>query len=182
MGRSKRDSRRLAPGHGWRAQLHHQILVLGRGAVRLEIPDTWVVEMTDDCVKVSDKNPPDDDCALGVSYHRWPAAGQKLSVASLVTSALEGDERAFRSIDPVIAQTKIDIELAWGQAQFVDPRIDREAYARLAIARKAEIQALITFDFWSADFARCDPLWKMFLATLELGQWVADPLRGPLLS
>jgi hypothetical protein len=58
MARSKARKARLEPGHGWRAQPNHKILVLGRGAVRLEIPETWVVEMSDDCVKVFDKSPP----------------------------------------------------------------------------------------------------------------------------
>lgn len=173
---------RLTAGHGWRAQAHHKILVLGRGAVRLEIPETWVVETNDDCVKVFDKNPPDDDCALAVSYHHWPAAAQKPSVASLVRGALESDERSFLTIDPVVEETKIEIVLAWTQGRFIDPRINREAYARLCIARKSEIQALVTFDFWASDLASCASQWNMFLATLQLGQWVADPLRGPSLS
>ncbi len=182
MARLKARKARLVPDHGWRAQPNHKILVLGRGAVRLEIPETWVVEMSDDCVKVFDKNPPDDDCTLAVSYHHWPAMGQKLSVASLVRSALESDERSFVTIDPVVEETKIDIALAWAQGKFIDSRTNGEACARLCIARKGEIQALITFDFWSSDLASCDPQWNMFLATLQLGQWVADPLRGPSLS
>jgi hypothetical protein len=182
MARSKAYKTRLVRGHGWRAQPNHKILVLGRGAARLEIPETWVVEMSDDCVKVFDKNPPDDDCTLAVSYHHWPAIGQNLSVASLVRSALEGDERCFVTIDPIVEETKIDIALAWAQGTFIDPRTNGEACARLCIARKAQIQALLTFDFWLSDFASCDSQWRMFLATLQLGQWVADPLRGPSVS
>lgn len=182
MTRSKPRQARLAAGHGWRAQPDHKILVLGRGAVRLEIPEAWVVEVNDDCVKVFDRKPPDDECVLAVSHHHWPAAGQSLSVASLVRSVLESDERSFSAVDPVVEETRIDIVLAWAQGRFIDPRINREACARLCIARTAEIQALITFDFWLSDLAFCDPRWSMFLATLQLGQWVADPLRGPSLS
>lgn len=156
--------------------------MLGRGAVRLEIPDTWVVEPTDDCVKAFERKPPDDECVLAVSYHRWPAAGQQLSVGSLVRDALEADERSFLSIDPVVEETRIDIVLAWGQGRFIDARVNREAVSRLCLAREGEIQALITFDFWSSDLAVCDARWNMFLATLQLAQWVADPLRGPSLS
>lgn len=56
----------------------------------------------------------------------------------------------------------------------------REACPRLCLARKFEIQALRTFDFWASDFARCE--WTSFLATLELAQWIDDPARGPLLT
>jgi len=182
MARSKARKARLVPGHGWRAQPNHKILVLGRGAVRLEIPETWVVETNEDCVKVFDRKPPDDECVLALSYHHWPAIGQELTVGSLVRDALEKDERSFLSIDPVVEETKIDIVLAWAQGRFIDARVNREADARLCLARKAEIQALITFDFWSSDLAVCDTRWNMFLETLQLGQWVADPLRGPSLS
>jgi hypothetical protein len=182
MGKQKKRTARLPANHGWRAQPHHKILVLGRGAVRLEIPEAWIVEVTDDCVKVFDRKPPDDECVLGVSYHLWPAAGRNLPVGPFVRGALEKDERAFLAIEPVVEETKMDIALAWAQGRFVDARVDREACSRLCLARKTEIQALLTFDFWSSDLAVCDPLWTMFLATLQLEQWVADPLRGPSLS
>jgi hypothetical protein len=139
----------LTAGHGWRAQANHKILMLDRGAVRLEYPETWIVELTDDCVKIHDRPPPGDDCVLGVSYHRWPpGAGDKLTVRALVHEALRSDERSLLETDPIEEETRIDIALAWGQGRFIDPRVSREACTRLCIARKAEIQALITFDFW----------------------------------
>ena len=183
MPSSQTSKADLSPGHGWRAQPNHKILVLGRGAVRLEYPESWIVEINDDCVKVFDRKPPDDDCVLAVSYHHWPVvSGQKLSVASLVRTALDGDDRSFVSIDPVVAETRMDFSLAWGQARFIDSRVDRQACARLCIVRKSDIQALITFDFWASDLTLCDARWSAFLATLQLGQWVADPQRGPSLS
>jgi len=69
-----------------------------------------------------------------------------------------------------------------GQGRFVDSQVGREACARPCIARKAEIQALITFDFWLSDLDQCDARWRGFLASLQLGQWIADPKRGPSLS
>lgn len=147
--------------------------------MRLEYPDSWVVEATDDCVKVHDKAPPDADCALGVSYHRWPAEGQSLSVATLVQTALETDERSLFALGPIVEHARTDIDVAWGQGTFVDRETGRDACARLCLARKGEIQALLTFDFWASDLARGDVQWDAFLASLELGQWVADPRRGP---
>jgi len=183
MRDSRKKETRLAPGHGWRAQPKHKILVLGRGAVRLEYPETWVVEINDDCVKVYDKAPPDDDCVLAVSYHHWPAvSGQNVSVASLVRTALENDERSLTVLDPIVEETRKDVALAWTQGRFIDSRMNREACARLCIARKSDIQALLTFDFWLSDLKSCDARWNAFLATLQLGQWVADPQRGPSLS
>jgi hypothetical protein len=183
MSRLKPKKLRLSGDHRWRAQANHKILVLDRGAVRLEYPETWVVEATDDCVKIHDKTPPDDDCVLGVSCHRWPAiAAPELTVAALVRETLESDERSLFELDPIVEETHIDLTLAWGQGRFIDPLANREACARLCLARKSEIQALITFDFWLSDLALCHAQWNAFLASLQLGQWVADPQRGPPLS
>jgi hypothetical protein len=173
---------RLKPGHGWRAQPNHKILVLARGAVQLEYPETWFVEPTDDSLRIYDKEPPDDDCVLAVSYHRWPPEGQGLSVASLVRSSLEGDELPFTAMAPIVEESRMDLALAWGEGRFIDVREKREACARLCLARQGEIQALLTFDFWLAEMERCDPIWRSVLATLQLGQWITDPRRGPSIS
>jgi len=183
MRRPKLKRIRLASGHGWRARPSHKILVLGRGAVRLEYPETWIVEVDDDCVKVYDRTPPDDECVLGVSYHPWPAvSGKERCLEPLVRAALASDERSFSALDPIVEETRLDVALAWGQGRFVDSRVGREACARLCIARKAEIQVLLTFDFWLSDLALCDARWHGFLSSLQLGQWIADPKRGPSLS
>ena len=173
---------RLADGHGWRAQPGHKILVLGRGALRIEYPRDRFLDITHDCVKLHDKKPPDDDCALGVSYHRWPATAAELTVAALVRGAMQGDEREFTTIDPVVEETRIDLSLAWSQGRFIDAGARRDACARLCIARKDGVQALISFDFWLSDLAGCGLLWKAFLTSLQLGEWVADPRAGPRLS
>jgi hypothetical protein len=182
--RSKpKDKRaRLAPGHGWRAQPHHKILVIDRGAVRIDYPDTWFVEFTEDCAKVYDKKPPDDDCVFGVSYHYWPAVGRALSVGTLVRKTIDDDERSFIAVEGIVEEARMDLSLAWGQGTFIDSREKREACSRLCLARRDEIQALLTFDFWLTDLARCDPRWHAFLASLQLAEWVEDPLRGPVLA
>jgi hypothetical protein len=173
---------KLAGAHGWRAQANHKILVLDQGALRLEYPETWVVEMTDDCVKIRDRAPPDDDCALGVSYHRWPAVGAELVLGSLVQEAMRADERSFTQVGALHEETRMDIALAWDEGRFIDPRVNRDACSRLCLARKGEIQALITFDFWLSDFAACDVRWNAILASLQLGQRVDDLRSGPTLS
>ena len=156
--------------------------MIDAGAVRLELPDTWTIEYTEDSVRVHDRPPPDDDCVLAVSYHRWPAIGHDLSAGSLVRSALENDLRTVTIDEPVVEENKIDIRLAWAQGRFTDARTHREACTRLCLARKAEVQAILTLDFWASDLARCHGYWTGFVSTLELAQRIDDPLRGPSLS
>jgi len=182
MGRMKPKKLRLTPDHGWRARANHKILVLGRGALRLEYPNTWIVEATDDCVKIHDKPPPDDDCVVGVSYHHWPVIGHQLPLALLVCEALKSEERPLLRTETIVEEARIDLTLAWGEGRFTDSRVNREACSRLCIARKAEIQALISFDFWLDDLTSCHAHWNVILASLQLDQWVADPQRGPSLS
>lgn len=106
----------LAADHGWRAKSGHKILLLDRGAVRLEYPGAWYTEATDDCFKLHDKKPPDDECVLAVSYHHWPAIGREISVAALVRDTLAKDERSLRALEPIHEQSHVDFVLAWGGA------------------------------------------------------------------
>ena len=182
MKRYSRELRRLPANHGWRAQPDHKILVLDRGAVRLEYPRSWHVVPAEDCIKIHDRKPPADECVLAVSYHRWPAIARDLAVGTLVQAAMDGDERSFLAVEPIVEEVRSDLVLAWGQGRHLDAREKREACSRLCLARRDEIQALVTFDFWQADGARCDPLWHGFLASLQLAEWVADPSEGPVLA
>lgn len=172
----------LAPDHGWRSAPDRKILVIGRGAVRLDYPDTWVVTADEDSVKLHDRQPPDDDCVLAISYHRWPAITHTLPVAALVRMALDTDERACTAGELIVTEARTDLALAWGQGTFTDRRVSREAVTRLGIARKDGLQVLVTFDFWHSDLAACDAHWRDVLASMQLCQWVADPARGPFMS
>jgi hypothetical protein len=170
--------------HGWRSRPDHKILVLDRGAVHLEYPADWVVEGDEDSIKLRDHEPPDDECTLGVSYHFWPGLPgdhPALRVGALVETAMSGDDR-YTARDPILEETRIDLHLAWSQGRFLDKSANREALSRLCIARRGEVQALISFDFWADDLARCDALWHDILATIQVAEWVEDPAKGPLLA
>lgn len=173
----------LAEHHGWKAKPGHQILVLDRGAARLDYPAGWVVRADDDCLKVYDKEPPDDDCVLGVSYHRWPRVPPPgPPVAELVRRAFDDDPRSLTARDAVVEETRGDLEIAWGEGRFVDEVTCRDACGRLCLAREEGIQALLTYDFWLDDRERCHAVWQGVLASLEIARWIDDPAVGPLVS
>lgn len=172
----------LAADHGGRAKPGHKILLLDRGAVRLEYPGAWYTEATDDCFKLHDKKPPDDECVLAVSYHHWPAIGCKISVAALVRDTLAKDERSLRALEPICEQSHVDFVLAWGGGRFTDPTLNQEACTRCCLARKNESQALHTCDFWPPDLERCPIYGSLFWQVYSFGQWIADPRHGPRLS
>ena len=134
-------------------------------------------------VRFHDKEPPDDDSRLEVSYLRLPPidwSGCKL--AALVETAISGVERPIHTWGRIMEMRRGHLDLAWREVGFVDPGENREARSRLCVARRGNLQCLITFDFWAADLPRCEAAWETVLETLELGEFVADPQRGPMVS
>src|SRR5437660_1746380 len=87
-----RQTLSLKDKHTWKAPPDHRIVLLDRGAVRFNIPESWVVEPDAEALKVYDKQPPADDCRLSVTYIRTPPADwSELPLAPLLESAASGD-------------------------------------------------------------------------------------------
>lgn len=63
---------RLRSHHGWRARPGCKIFVADRGAVRFDYPQDWFVLLDEGCITLCDKEPPDDNSRLSVSYQRLP--------------------------------------------------------------------------------------------------------------
>src|SRR5437763_753622 len=74
--------------HAWTARPGCKILVVDRGAVRIDYPEEWHAAPTDDCMQIHDKAPPNDNCRLGVSYMTLPPGDfSGLPVATLLESS-----------------------------------------------------------------------------------------------
>jgi hypothetical protein len=171
---------KLQPNNTWTGTPDHQVIVLDRGAVRFDFPRTWVVIPDHDSLKIYDRRPPKDDCCLAVSYLRLaPIDWSGVRLAELVQVAGEGDERPVHTRGDIVSVRFGEMDLAWREVRFVDPKEQREARSRLCIARQGTTQALITFDFWETDEARCMPIWDTVLKTLRLNDYIADPAKGP---
>lgn len=179
MANWDKDVLKLKKNHTWKAKPGYRIFVADKGAVRFDFPDNWVVLPDDDSIKFHDKQPPDDDCRLAVSYMRLPPIDWSgLPLSQLVQSVVDGDERG------VIAQGKMhdvkrpDLELAWTEVTFIDPVEKREARSRICLGRGSNIQPLITMDYWTTDADKFTPVWDEVLRSLQLGVYVQDPTRG----
>jgi hypothetical protein len=179
MAKWKRQTHKLKDKHGWRGKPGYKIFVADRGAVRFNFPENWTVIPDPDSIKLYDRQPPDDTCRLAVSYMRLPPVDWSgLPLARLVEVAIEGDERGTVEKGPIVEVQRPDLELAWTEVSFIDPTERREARSRLCLGRAANIQSLITFDFWPEDVARHDPVWEEVLRSLQLGRYVSDPTVG----
>jgi hypothetical protein len=183
MRRPKYEKRtlRLPKKHGWRSRPDCRIFVADRGAVRFDFPADWVVLPDPDSIKFRDREPPDDDCVLAVSYLRLPPIDwTALPLARLVEEATRADTRAVEAWEEIVTARRIDLELAWRQGRFIDRTLQRRALTRLGLARRKTVQALLTMDFWESDLDRFAPVWDLVLDTLELDEPIADPHRGPV--
>jgi hypothetical protein len=179
----KQGTLRLREDHTWRAQPGCKIFVLGRGAVRFDYPEAWVVVPASDSIEIYDRSPPDDDCRLAVSYMPIPAidwSGLPLSI--LVDQANQGDPRSINTYGEILESRRGDLEVAWRELRFVDPNERREACSLFCLARKGHVQAILTFDFWATDAERCLKVWSVVLKSLELDEPVADPTRGRIVQ
>jgi hypothetical protein len=179
MPRWKRETKKLRDRHFWTAQPGCNVFVADRGAVRFDFPHEWVVVPDSDSIKVYDKKPPKDDCVLAVSYLRIPPIDWSgLPLASLVEKASRGDSRPIFAWGEIVEVRRGDLEIAWREMRFIDPTEKREALSHFCLARRARVQALITFDFWEADAKRCQGVWETVLKSLELDEQIADPTVG----
>jgi hypothetical protein len=183
MAEWDRNESSLHARHGWRARPGCKIFVADHGAVRLDYPQEWTVAPDEGGVKFYDREPPDDSSRLEISYMRLPPVDWSgLSVATLVEAGLRGDERPSSMWGPIKETRRGDLELAWREVRFLDAIERRKARSRTCIARRSTLQCLITFDFWEADLEQCEGAWGTVLDTLELGEFIANPARGPLVS
>lgn len=179
----KKKTLRLREDHTWKSQPGCKIFVLGRGAVRFDYPEEWVVVPASDSIEIYDRQPPDDDCRLAVSYMPIPAIDWSgLPLSFLVEQSNERDPRPIFHRGEIIERRRGDLELAWRELRFVDPNEQREACSLFCLGRKGRVQAILTFDFWATDAERCLPVWSTVLKTLELDEPIADPTRGRIVS
>jgi len=176
----KKQSLKLKDDHTWKAKPGHRIFVAGRGAVRFDIPQNWLLDPKTDSFQFHDRKPPKDDCRLEVSYvHLSPAIDwSKLPLSYLLEQLVKEDPRKPYTQSEVHTEQRPDLEYAWVEIYFIDPVEKREAISRHCLARGANVQPHITMDFWPEHAERYTPVWNEVLRTLQLGVYVADPTRG----
>ena len=178
----RRETISIPSKTNWKAKPGCKIFVADRGAVRFEFPREWWVKGDPDSIKFRDRKPPHDDCVLAVSYLRLPPADwQALPLSDLIAHATEKstERRGIHAWGEIVADRRIDLELAWRQGFYTDAKEDREAATRLCLARRNCVQALLTMDCWASELERFVPVWDHVLASLELDEPFTDPWVGP---
>jgi hypothetical protein len=164
----------------WKAQPGYRILVIDRGAVRLDFPNSWIVGTDSKFVRIIDRDPPDDRCGVMISCRpislRMTEVPMRELLREVTTEDLE--ERSTIARGPVINVYRPPLEAAWRQMRFIDRIQKREACTRVCLARGGRTLATIVFDFWPEDERRLHDAWTMLMRTLAVGDYLEDPRTG----
>lgn len=182
MPKWTKKQQKLPAHHGWRSKPGHKIFVANRGAVRFDIPEAWTIEPGENgSVKFHDRPPPDDDCRLELSVFMFPNGVDwtELPMDQLVATTAKGTRERLSQTE-TRRERRDDLEIAWYETTFIDSGEQREARSRICVARCPTVVILLTLDFWPEDAPRLDPIWAEVLRSLELGHYIADPLRHNL--
>ena len=74
------------------------------------------------------------------------------------------------------------LELVWMQLRVVEGEDGREGITRMCLARGGCTQAVILCEFSPENEERLFPLWQTLLATLAVGDYIADAATGARLE
>lgn len=174
---------RLADNHTWDAPKGYKILVAERGAVSFNIPQNWVIGKFEP-LEVNDKEPPNDNARISMSYWRLPPGidWSGLPLVRMLSDSIKDDTLDVLERGEVVRSPRTDIELVWIERRFMDSGEHREAFSRNALARGWNVQALVTFDYWADDAPKMVRHWDELLRSLQLGRVIEDPTKGVVMQ
>jgi len=176
-----RQTLKLKEGHGWKAKPGYKIFVLDRGQVRFDVPQTWIVEPGPNSVKLYDRQPPDDNWTLEVSLLRIPPIDWTgLPLPQLLRQSVGERDDAAGSESDIHYLRRPDLEMAWTENPFLDPKEQREACSRTCVARGSTAFVLLTLSFWAADAPKVSAAWHELIDSMQMGMVVKDPTQGPV--
>src|SRR5579859_161539 len=164
-----KETLKLAKNHTWKAPKGYKTVVLDRGAVSFNIPDTWLLDNLEP-VELYDKKPPDDNGRISVSFW-WLPKGidwSGLPIAGMLLDSVKNLDHPITSQTDIIKVPREDLELVWLEERYVEE--SRDAATLIAVARGWNVQVLITFDMWVDDRKKFAPVWEEALRSLQLGR------------
>jgi hypothetical protein len=187
MGKRKRgkpawikETLALQDDHRWQCKPGYKVFVAGRGAVRFDVPADWVFEPKEKSFKFTDRQPPDDDCGLEVSFNLLPPNDWSLfPLEETVQRILAEDSRDVTELGPVITLKRQTAKIVWAEMKFIDHQAEpRPACSRTCVGLGSNVQCLITFDYWADQAEQLTPIWDEVLNSLVLGLFIRDPRTG----
>ena len=184
----------LPENHGWKAKPGNRIFVADRGAMRFEVPNTWILEMPKDLrsFQFYDRKPiADADIRIDARVMYLAASHPSVDwaevrpwneppIAEWLAKNIANDPRGPTRITEPLTIRLNETTTTWAEMDFIDPIEQRPAHTRLCYAMKTSValMSIIAMDFWHDDAQRARTIWNEVLGTLRLGEYVESPFRG----
>jgi hypothetical protein len=179
MARWSQTRHRMPANHSWKAKPGHQIFVAQMGAVRFDIPSGWLIIPGPSSYKLCDRQPPDDECTLEVSFIELPPVDlSDLPVTRMLREVTAQETRGTQTWrGEIVEERRGELEIAQFASRWTDTTLMREACSHIAIGRRQGIQALLTCDYWLDDAKQFGPVWLTVMETLRVAEWVTPDGR-----
>ncbi len=186
MAKRKKDDLRwiketleLKDDHRWQCSPGYKVFVADRGAVRFDVPQNWFFEPDVKSFKFLDREPPNDDCRLEMSFNRLPDAEWSLfPLKHTLKKILQDEKRDVIERGEIITLKRQTAHIVWAEIKFIDKQDSRAAFSRTCIGLGSNIQCLITFDYWADQAEPLTSVWDEVLRSLTLGLYIRDPMSG----
>jgi hypothetical protein len=171
------DVFQLASNHLWTAAPGCRVLVIDDGAVRLDIPNEWIVYAPHRHVFVIDRFPPKNRVLLTISCTRVTSDIAAFPLQGVLDEWIKDEGRVVLETHP-ISLRRLPVEVLWLQIRVRDPDTGSGKCKRLCAARADLTQAIIVFEFDPEEETSFDPHWRTMMDTLVVGDYIADPTTG----
>lgn len=172
----------LPANHTWKAPEGYKIVVLERGLVSFNVPDTWIVAKLEP-FELHDGAPPNDNARLTTSFWRLPVGvdWSGLPLDKMLIDSTNDSKMKVLAKSELFRVNRPGVEIVWVEHRFEDTENDnREAFTRILVARGWNVQILITFDFWVDEAPKYEATWEEVVRSLILGRYIQDPTKPPL--
>lgn len=173
----------LRPDHAWKALPGCKVFVADRGAVRLDIPEDWILLPTETgSIRFHDRKPPADSFRLELSVLHlnpqvdWPATGLPLvELLEDLQSEKDADDIHKGSVEEL---KRPGLHLAWAENHYRDPEDGRLIHSRVGIGHHKLVQVILTFDYYASLAWKGSAIWADLIKSMVLDQKIDDPTRG----
>ncbi|MBV8084799.1 MAG: hypothetical protein JO247_08285 [Chloroflexi bacterium] len=183
---ASRQRLKLKKNNRYFAKPGNKIFIANGGAVRFDYPERWIVEPGDNgSICFHDRKPPTHHAIIQMTPFEFLGQRQvdwsTLPLQQLFVDATRGptsDPRTMLSSSELKELLRPGMEAVWRDYLMYDREDHKEVVSRQFMARGATVAVLFSCDYYADEAATFEPVWQDVVASLTLGQYIADPTTG----
>jgi hypothetical protein len=174
MAKGKKVRLRLAKDHVWKSSPGYQIVVIDRGAARVDIPVGWHLDFVETGLEVRNFPKPDDTCLIQITVLPMPneVDWRSLPLVPLFKNAMEHGGSEVLRRGPIVEVKREGLHGVWQETRYIDPEEHKEAASFCILARDRGIHVFITLSCWPEGVPEFLPVWDEILRSLRIGEYV----------